>query len=56
MNVATFLALAVKHGIPAVIEIKKLLNDKKLTDPVTDEEWEKLEKLSQKTYDDYVNK
>tara|TARA_R110000824_G_scaffold28928_7_gene96884 strand:+ start:1952 stop:2119 length:168 start_codon:yes stop_codon:yes gene_type:complete len=55
MNYATLAVLIVKHGIPTVLQIRKMLSEHKDSDEVTDEDWEKLEKISEKTYDDYLS-
>ena len=51
MNWAILLPIIIRDGIPAAMEIWKLIQgDKK----VSQEDWDRLLKLSQKTYDDYI--
>ena len=51
MTWAALLPIIIRDGIPAAMRIWQLINS---SEPPTQEEWDRLEALSHKTYDDYL--
>lgn len=48
---AALLPIIIRDGIPAAMKIWQLLNN---ANPPTQADWDELELLSRKTYDDYL--
>jgi len=51
MNWLTMLPIIIRDGIPTAMRLWQLITSK---DEVTQEQWDQLENLSKKTYDDYI--
>ena len=51
MNWALLLPIIIREGIPTAMRLWQLLKE---DSPVTQEDWDALIVLSQKTYDDYI--
>lgn len=54
MTYATLLALVLQHGLPTALEIAELFRNKREDEKVTEEDWQRLEAISVKTYKDYA--
>lgn len=48
---ATLLPVILRDGIPAAMRLWQMLQS---NEPVTQDKWDELARLSQKTYDDYI--
>ena len=51
MNIAVLLPIIIRDGIPAAMRIWQLLKESR---EISQEDWDALIALSEKTYDDYI--